>query len=146
MRFGSPDYLWLLLGLPIFSLAGWWVHVRKLRALHLFAGGTEFAPRFTGEISRNRRAIKLLLLYLTLVALPLALARPQWGTRLEPITRRGADVVLVLDTSLSMSTEDLAPSRLGQARHAVGSLLGQICRYITEVSRDLSCASTDAAL
>jgi Ca-activated chloride channel family protein len=35
-------------------------------------------------------------------------------------------VVVVLDTSLSMSAEDLTPSRLTQAKHAVGSLLDRL--------------------
>jgi Ca-activated chloride channel family protein len=55
-----------------------------------------------------------------------ALARPQWGVRLEPIERRGVDVVLVLDTSLSMATQDAAPDRLGLARHAAGELIRRL--------------------
>ena len=34
--------------------------------------------------------------------------------------------MIVLDTSLSMLTEDLAPNRLEQAKHAIGSLLDQL--------------------
>ena len=123
MRFADPQWLWLLLVLPVMLVAGLWVHARRRRALQRFAGGPLLANRFGGEVSPHRRAIKLMLLYLAIGCLPTALARPQWGTRLEPVTRRGADVVIVLDTSLSMSSEDLPPTRLGQAKHAVSSLL-----------------------
>lgn len=126
MRFADPQWLWLLLLVPGMGLAGWWAHARRRRALQRFAGGAAQAARFRGEVSANRRAIKVLLLYLAIVSLPVALARPQWGTRLEPITRRGADVAIVLDTSLSMSSEDLPPARLEQAKHAVGSLLDRL--------------------
>jgi Ca-activated chloride channel family protein len=126
MRFADPQWLWLLALAPLLALAGWWVSHRRRKALERFAGGPAYVSRFTGDVSPNRRAIKLLLLYLGLAALPIALARPQWGTRLEPITRRGADVVILLDASLSMSAEDLAPSRLDQAKHAVGSIVDRL--------------------
>jgi Ca-activated chloride channel family protein len=45
---------------------------------------------------------------------------------MEEVSRQGSDVVIVLDTSLSMATEDLAPSRLARARHAVGSLVDRL--------------------
>jgi len=126
MRFAAVEWLWLLTLVPLAALAGWWVHTRRRKALQRFAGGWGQLPRFTTEISPHRRAIKLLLLYVGLCVLPLALARPQWGTRLEPITRRGADVVILLDASLSMSAEDLAPNRLAQAKHTIGSLLDRL--------------------
>ncbi len=126
MRFAAPELLWLLLALPILALFGWWAHSADDRALRRFAGAREYVSRFTGQVSRNRRAIKQLLLYLALVTLSVALARPQWGTRLEPVTHHGSDIILVLDTSLSMASEDLAPSRLGQAKHVIGSLLDRL--------------------
>jgi Ca-activated chloride channel family protein len=123
MRFAAPELLWLLLALPILALVGWWARLAGDRALRRFAGSREHVSRFTGQVSRNRRAIKQLLFTLALATLCLALARPQWGTRLESITRHGSDIVLILDTSLSMASEDVAPSRLEQAKHAIGSLL-----------------------
>ena len=126
MRFALPEALWLLAALPLVALAGWWARGMRRRALARFAGGSAHAVRFETEVSTHRRAIKALLLYVALAALPIALARPQWGTRLEQVTRRGADVAIVLDTSLSMLAEDVAPSRLGQARHAVISLIERL--------------------
>jgi Ca-activated chloride channel family protein len=126
MRFASPEWLWLLALLPLLALAAAWAHARRRAALRRFAGGESNLNAFTAAVSGHRRAIKLLLLYCALTALMVALARPQWGTRLEQVTRRGSDVVIVLDTSLSMSSEDLAPSRLEQAKHAIGSLLDRL--------------------
>jgi Ca-activated chloride channel family protein len=147
MRFATPEWLWLLSLVPLLVLASWWTYMRRCKALQRFAGGQVHAGRFTEQVSHHRRAIKLILLYLAVCSLPLALARPQWGTRLEPITRRGADVVIVLDTSFSMSAEDLAPSRLGQAKHAIGSLLdllvGDRVALVTFAGRaHLSCPLT----
>ena len=126
MRLVHPEILWLLLALPLLGLAGWWSASRRLRALERFAGGPEALGRFRSQVSPHRRAAKQILLYLALALLVFTAARPQWGTRLEPVTRRGSDIVVVLDTSLSMAAEDMAPSRLGYARHAVDSLLARL--------------------
>jgi Ca-activated chloride channel family protein len=63
-----------------------------------------------------------------LVALGLgaALARPRWGKTTETAQRRGADVVLVLDTSASMRAADVSPSRFVLARQAAQSLLSRL--------------------
>ncbi len=126
MRFADPAILWLLLFLPVLGLAAFWSGAHRRRRLARFAGGAERVARFTGSVSRNRRAAKTLLLLLAVASGLMAAARPQWGTRLEPITRRGVDVVLVMDTSRSMAAEDVAPSRLSQARHAASSLVRRL--------------------
>ena len=63
-----------------------------------------------------------------LVALSLgaAFARPHWGDTQERAERRGADVVLVLDTSASMRAADVSPSRFALARQAAQSLVARL--------------------
>ncbi len=56
----------------------------------------------------------------------LALARPQWGERLVPAPAKGADVVLVVDASLSMLAQDVAPDRLGLARRDLRRLVDSL--------------------
>jgi Ca-activated chloride channel family protein len=126
MRFAAPQVLWLLLALPLLALAGALAAQARRRSLRRFAGGPANATRFAASVSANRRATKALLLLLAAGSGIVAAARPQWGVRLEPITRRGVDVAVVLDTSLSMSAEDVPPNRLGQARHAAASLIRQL--------------------
>jgi Ca-activated chloride channel family protein len=126
MRFAEPQLLLALVVLPLAGLAAAWSAARRRRALERFAGGRPWVGRFTEEVSPHRRALKLLLLGLGTGAALVALARPQWGTRMEEVTRRGTDVVVVLDTSLSMATEDLAPSRLARAKHAVRALVDRL--------------------
>jgi Ca-activated chloride channel family protein len=124
MRFAAPEFLWLLLLVPLGVLAGMALRARSARALARFAGGEPYVARFTAERSQNRRAVKAILVATAIAALALALARPQWGASVEEVTRAGGDVVVVLDTSLSMAAEDVAPSRIELAKHAIGSLLG----------------------
>ncbi len=126
MRFVDPEILWLILALPVLGLAAWGNRVRRLRVLRRFAGAEEAQPRFDSEVSLNRRLIKMLLIQFALACVIVALARPQWGTRLEQVTRGGSDLVVLIDTSLSMAAEDVPPSRLGLARHAVDTLLKHV--------------------
>jgi Ca-activated chloride channel family protein len=126
MRFANPEMLWLLLLLPGFVLAALWGAARRRRALERFAGGSEYAVRFDRDVSIHLRAAKFLLLLVALAGVVLAAARPQWGTRLEPVKRRGVDVVIVLDHSLSMAAEDLPPSRLFRAKEIIDALLEEL--------------------
>jgi Ca-activated chloride channel family protein len=66
------------------------------------------------------------LLLAVLGFLVLAAARPQFGTRVETVRRRGQDVMVALDLSNSMLAEDVAPNRLERARLAILRLLGRL--------------------
>ena len=122
MRFAAPTYLYFLGLVPVLAmllvLAAW----RRGRALERI-GDAQLVRRLASSVSAERRVIKAVLLVLAAVFLVLALARPQWGARLETVTRRGIDVIVAVDTSNSMLAEDVAPNRLAQARAAVLSLI-----------------------
>jgi Ca-activated chloride channel family protein len=126
VRFAHPELLWLLLGLPLIALASWLSANRKRRALRRFAGGAEMLARFTEGINPHRRVAKTLLLQIALLATLLAVARPQWGRLVDEVKQAGVDVVILMDTSLSMAAEDLAPSRLELARDEIDTLLDSL--------------------
>src|SRR2546422_4546929 len=122
MRFAAPEFLWWLLGVPV--LIGLFVLSLRRRRLALQAfGDLPLMRRLTGSASLERRIIKAVLVVLASVFLIVALARPQWGAKLESVTRRGVDVIVAVDTSLSMLAEDVKPNRMAQARAAVGSFI-----------------------
>ncbi|GIS54727.1 hypothetical protein Ct9H90mP29_17690 [bacterium] len=56
----------------------------------------------------------------------IAAAGPQIGTRVRPVERKGVDLVIALDTSISMDSKDVTPSRLEKAKFE----LGQLIRYL----------------
>ncbi len=126
MRFAQPQVLWLLLGIPLLAGLAMVSAAARRRSLHRFAGGAAHAGRFTETVSGNLRAARVLLVLLAAVCGVVAAARPQWGVRSEPISRRGVDVVIAIDTSLSMAAQDVPPDRLGQARHAAASLVRRL--------------------
>ena len=125
MIFAAPGWLFGLLALPALALAEALLwrkdagRLARLVARPLWARGL----RHTGAGWRYGR---LALLLLGTAGLVLALARPEWGIVREKVERQGVDVVLVLDTSGSMATEDVAPSRFFIARNALQSLVSEL--------------------
>ena len=122
MRFAAPEYLWLLFGLPVLALLFVLSFRRRRRALESL-GELRLVRRLTTSASTERRIIKAVLAGGAVLFLVLALARPQWGARLETVTRRGVDVIIAVDTSTSMLAEDVKPSRMAQARAAVSAFV-----------------------
>jgi Ca-activated chloride channel family protein len=121
MSFASPLFLLGLLAVP----AG--------VALHLFAQRRRrrYAVRFPGAplaalavpaAPRWRRHVPSALLALSVAGLVMALARPE-ATVAVPVEQ--ASVVLVTDTSRSMTATDVAPDRLDAARSAAGRFLDE---------------------
>ena len=122
MRFGAQWCLWLLLAVPVLAALLLLAFRRRRRLLERL-GDLPLMERLSGSLSQEKRLIKAALLVVASVFLILALARPQWGAKTEVVTRRGIDVMVAVDTSLSMLAEDVKPSRLEQARAAVLSLM-----------------------
>jgi Ca-activated chloride channel family protein len=67
--------------------------------------------------------IKASLVLASILLLALALARPQFGTRVETVRRRGQDVMVAVDLSSSMLAEDVTPNRLDRARLSIMRLI-----------------------
>ena len=122
MNWGAPHILWLLLALPVWL----WAAHRLLRARRrrLAAWVDEKnAPFLLPGRNPAASSRRIWLRTLALACLILALARPQWGFHWEEITRRGLDLLVVLDTSRSMTAADIKPSRLQQAKWGIHDLL-----------------------
>ncbi len=101
------DPWWLLLALLVPVVL--WQQRRRGRPTVLFAPGT-FLPRLPGAWRVRLRPLPWLLLVAGLLLLVVALARP---VRHVPLPRRseGIDIMLCLDTSSSMTGNDMDPQR-----------------------------------
>jgi len=54
------------------------------------------------------------------------MARPQFGSKLEEIKRKGIEIVIALDVSNSMLAEDIQPNRLEKAKQAISRLVEKL--------------------
>ncbi len=122
MHFGRPEYLNLLWTIPALGVFFIWSFRRRRKRLERFVSSA-LIPQLAGEFSRSKAVLRSLLLLGFFAFSILALARPQWGARLETVRRRGVDIMAALDTSYSMNTEDVVPSRLAKAKSEIRILL-----------------------
>lgn len=73
-----------------------------------------------------RVVTKTIFMVLALVFLIIALMRPQWGKREQNVVQEGRDLVILLDISRSMRSEDFKPSRLEAAKMKLQTLLARM--------------------
>lgn len=125
MRFSALNLAWLFLLLPalvvFLRLAG----RRRRKAEMLFADGPLW-QRLRLGVSEGRRRLRSALLPAAAALLIFSLLQPRWGYDWQDITRRGIDLVAVVDTSRSMLADDVPPDRLARARRILEDLARQI--------------------
>ncbi len=122
MRFAAPEFLWGLFSLPLFVLLFLYAFHRRKRLSARFVS-LPMLPKLSTSVSLWRRFLKMSLLLLAVAFLWVSLARPQWGRKMEYYERKGLDLVLLQDISLSMLAEDIKPNRLVRSRHEIASFL-----------------------
>ena len=121
-RFETPEYLYLLLLLPIFALAHYMWTYRKRRNLRRY-GDPELLKPLMKDVSPLRTELKFWFLQLSIMFLVIALARPQYGTRVDTRKRSGIEAIIAMDISNSMLAEDVRPNRLEKAKMMVSNLV-----------------------
>ena len=105
-------FLWLL---PLVAAALVVSSRQKRRSLEAFVD-PHLLARHTDEDRRGGRLLKGLLLLASLGLMLFSLAGPRWGSHYQEISRKGVDIVVVVDVSGSMLVEDMEPNRLERAR------------------------------
>ncbi len=125
MKFLYPGSLWWLVLIPIAYTALVWDEKRRLKRFEVFAQRSLW-PVVAPEISAHARMRKMILWLAAAAFAILAMARPQWGTQEEVTKMSGLDVMVVLDVSNSMETEDVIPSRLKKSKHFLRSLVERL--------------------
>lgn len=121
-RFETPAYLYLLLLLPVLAVAHYLWMLRKKRNLKRYGDPTLLKPLMK-DVSRLRTEIKFWLLQFSLLFLIIALARPQYGTKVETRKRNGIEAIIAMDISNSMLAEDVRPNRLEKAKMMISNLV-----------------------
>ena len=116
LSFAHPVFFALLLLIPFMI---WWQQRSKKEdnpALRLTTL-SGLNPAHAGGKARFRPVLFVLRI-ITLVALTIALARPQSSNTTENIDSEGIDIVLAIDVSGSMVAEDFKPNRIEAAKAA----------------------------
>lgn len=121
-RFESPQYLYLLLVLVALAAIHYYIIYKKKRQVKRF-GDPELTKQLFLGVSRWRPEVKFWITMLALASFIVALARPQFGTRLDTRERTGIEAIIALDVSNSMLAEDVKPNRLEKAKMMVSNMV-----------------------
>jgi len=121
-RFAYPEFLWLLTLIPVFAFLFVLRMNWKRKAIRRF-GDPELLKLMMPEKSPGKALVKFIMLALAFFFLTVGLANPQIGTKYEEAKRQGVDLIIALDVSNSMLSEDIKPNRLERAKQAIGKLL-----------------------
>jgi Ca-activated chloride channel family protein len=124
-RFANPDFLYLLLLLPVMILLYIVTAILKQRALNRL-GDFKLVSGLVPELSRTRPVIKFILLLTAVSAGIIMLSRPQFGSKIEDVKKQGVEVIIALDVSNSMLAEDIQPDRLTRAKQAISRLVDNL--------------------
>src|ERR1041384_4981200 len=122
MTFGAPEWLWGLLLIPLLLALFVRAERRGYRRLQEFVSA-RLLPQLAGTVNRPRRIIKFALQLLGLSLALLSLAQPRWGYTFQDIKRKGLDLLIAVDTSRSMLSNDVEPNRLERVKLAVQDLI-----------------------
>jgi Ca-activated chloride channel family protein len=124
-RFAETLWLVALVAVPLAAALFVFGARRRQRALEAFAENP-LVRKLTDSVSVAARRWKATLLLGSLALLAFALARPQFGSRVETVRSVGQDIVVAVDLSTSMLAEDVSPNRLERARLAILRLINNL--------------------
>ncbi len=124
MTFASPQFLIILAALPALALFARWVLARRAAAM-MRIGDPALVERLSTASQRMRLA-RLTLWFVGVALIVVALGRPQWGTEIEIVEQRGVQLMVALDVSRSMLSQDVKPSRLDRAKLEISDLISRL--------------------
>lgn len=121
MTFAHPSFGLLFLVLCIIAL-GSIVPIRNKMTTQAQTWGVLLRTHISLQ-GKLQSVLRHCCLMIGLVAFGIALARPQWGYRLEKRQQNGLNIIFALDTSKSMLASDVRPNRLELAKISIQELL-----------------------
>jgi Ca-activated chloride channel family protein len=125
LRFAHIEFLWGLAAIPVFILLfmmiSWW----KKKAIAAL-GDKKVVELMIPQVSFSRPWLKFILFVLAFAFMIVGIADPQIGSKIEEEKRKGADLMILLDVSNSMLSQDMAPNRLENAKRAIAQLIDNL--------------------
>ncbi|MCG2591957.1 VWA domain-containing protein [Ramlibacter sp. XY19] len=126
MNFLWPQFLWLLLALPL--LVGVYVLLlRRKKKLAVRYASLSIVKEAMGAGQQVRRHIPPVLFLLAMAALLLAAARP---VAVVTLPSNQQTIILAMDVSGSMRATDVQPNRLVAAQNAAKAFIGELPRHV----------------
>ncbi len=126
MQFLWPQFLWLLLALPL--LVGLYVLLlRRKKKMAVRYASLAIVKEAMGVRQQMRRHVPPVLFLLSMAALLVAAARP---VAVVTLPSNQQTIILAMDVSGSMRATDVQPNRLVAAQNAAKSFLQELPRHV----------------
>jgi Ca-activated chloride channel homolog len=126
MNFLWPEFLWLLLALPVLVLIYAWL-LRRKRKMALRYASLSIVKEAMGAGQTVRRHIPPALFLLAMAAMLLAAARP---VAVVTLPSNQQTIILAMDVSGSMRATDVQPNRLVAAQNAAKAFIAELPRNV----------------
>jgi Ca-activated chloride channel family protein len=125
LRFAHIELLWGLAAIPLFIVLFTLVSRWKKKAIGSL-GDRKVVYEIIPEVSFSRPWIKFVLFVLAYAFLVVGIADPRIGSKIEEVKQKSADLMILLDVSNSMLSQDIAPNRLENAKRAIAQLIDNL--------------------
>jgi len=125
MQFLWPEFLWLLLALPLLVVLYVWLLRRKKKLAVRYASLSIVKEAMGGQ--SWKRHIPPALFLLAMAAMLVAAGRPQ---AVVTLPSNQQTIILAMDVSGSMRATDVQPNRLVAAQNAAKSFIAELPRHV----------------
>ncbi|MEO6883871.1 MAG: VWA domain-containing protein [Bacteroidia bacterium] len=110
ISFASPEFFWLFTIFPI--MIAWYIWKNKTQEAELQISSFDGFSGIKKSLKQPFRHVLFVLRIFVISLLIVALARPQSSSSYKNITTKGIDIVIAMDISGSMLSQDFKPSRI----------------------------------
>lgn len=124
-RFSHTEYLYFLFIIPIIIGLFWYITILQKRAIKRF-GNFDTLIQLMPGFSTQRGWLKVIIFSTAITLIIIGLAGPQFGSKLTEVKRKGIELIIALDVSNSMMSQDIQPSRLERAKQAISRLVDKL--------------------
>ena len=121
-RFANPEFLYLLFAIPVLIVIYIYAVVTRIKTLKKY-GNPALISQLMPEVSTKRQHLKFWTLLAAISILIFVIAGPQFGSKLETVKRQGVEIMICLDVSNSMLSEDIRPNRLERAKQMLSRMI-----------------------
>ena len=123
--FASPRFLWLLLLVPLIPVVYGILRALRRRRIRRF-GDEALVRSLMPSWSGAKGWIRIILWDLAFLCFVIGISRPQMGAKLKEHEAKGAEIMICLDVSNSMLSQDYSPSRLDRAKLAISRVVDKL--------------------
>ena len=124
-RLENPDLLYLFIIIP-FLIVFFLINKKWKKTQLSYFGDKDIINSIFPDYSFKMQNIKFIFFLLSVLFLCISIVNPQIGRKEVEVKRKGIDIIVGLDISRSMLTEDIKPNRLEKAKMSISKLINKL--------------------